>query len=176
LPIRRGNSRPEVNNGRRPADLRSLQIIEQELPNGLFLRLHCALGEPGHLIRGRYQKPVGELWSGGLREKAVDVSFLDRVLRLVRLRLDGPEVAVMCLPDQVYAGVDPPTSRPVVPEPDLLNLSAVDRVVEEIPPTNRFELAAASPLILVQGREENLEVCLAHGLLSMPRVQRPRIR
>ena len=85
-----GGARGEIRNGGGPQDFAPLQIMEKQLPHRLLLPPHGALGKPRDFIGGGDQQPVAELGPRRLREKAIDISLLDRVVRVVCLRLDGP--------------------------------------------------------------------------------------
>ena len=73
---------------------------------------------------------VTELRTGRLRQKTIHIVLRYRVARSIRFRLNGPGGPVHSLGDEVNTGIRSPTTGPLVPEPDFLQLGAIDGSVE----------------------------------------------
>jgi hypothetical protein len=70
-------------------------------------------------------------------------ALTDPVVRIVSLRLDGPETTIAILGNEIDASVRPPSPGPVLPEPDLPQFSAIDGVGREEPLADVLELTTA---------------------------------
>ena len=67
--------------------------------------------------------------------------FGDRMIGVVRLRLDRPQIALPVLGYEVNAGVRSRPAWPIIPKPHLIQHAPVCRIVPEVPPADLLELA-----------------------------------
>src|ERR1019366_10239430 len=95
------------------------------------------------VIGRRDEKSEGELLAAGLTEKGVDVRLCDRVPAVIGLGLHRPNRASGCRRHKVDAGINTPSSGPLLPQPDVGELTRVDRVILKQPLTDSLELFAA---------------------------------
>ena len=110
--------RPHVVRSLGPLDFGTFQIAAEQQARGLLLVLNGAPSRlPDSIGRGD-QETERKLRARGLREKCVGVSLGDRMRRVIRLRLDRPQSTVMRLGDKVDTRIRPPSTGPVLPEPD----------------------------------------------------------
>ncbi len=133
-------------------------------------RSQCRCERAGHACRpapkrrgpdpagGGDQQPEGELGPGRLRQERVHVGLLDRVRRVVRLRLDRPQASLVVLGDEVDPGIGTPPAGPVRPPPHPPQQVPVERVVAEIPRNDPLPLVAPTTGIRIKPPEKSAEV------------------
>lgn len=99
-----------------------LEVGQQKTDNGLFLGVADLSGIAADQIRGGDQQAVGYAFAIGLAEEFIDIVFGDVVVGRVALGLHGPVLAVLVAKYQVNPTVRTPAFRPVIPQPDLVDL------------------------------------------------------
>ena len=91
-------------------------------------------------VRGRHQEAMGKLGTARLRQERVDFAFGDRSIRMIGLLLNRPQFAGAS--DDVDSCIGSPPLRPVLPQPDFVELAPIlGRVLQE-PLTQPFKVAA----------------------------------
>ena len=95
----------------RPGRSKRGEVGTEQRPDGLLLPVQCPSGGRSEMVGRRDQQPIGELSPRRLAQERVEVGLLDRVGRVVVLRLDRPQPAVAILGDEV----DPCVILPPLP-------------------------------------------------------------
>ena len=128
-----------------PDPVRPYELTLHQLGPQQRLRRHLLTGKrPLRVrtqpVRRRNQQPKREPRTRRLRQETVDVRLRHRRRRRVMLCLDRPQLTLPCTGDQIDAGVRTPPIPPLVPQPDLLELCCVDRVVLKKPLAETLKL------------------------------------
>ena len=161
----------------RPNDRFTRELRTQESTNLDGLRVH-RLQRGGTNPVGRcQQQPVREPTPvrqrpARLAQKRINISLRDRVVLVVALRLNRPQLALHRLSHQIDPGVKTPPVGPLIPQPHLTQPRAIPGRVLQEPPANQLKLMAPNTFIGIEALEKLEETC-RHGDLPESKREPP---
>ncbi len=117
------------------------KMPSQDQPHRLLLPVERPAGCDPNGVRRGHEQSIGELRAIRFGQERVDFTLGDRSVRMIRLGLNGPQLARPRASDNVDSRIRPPTIRPILPHPNFVELASVSGSVFQEPPTQPLEVA-----------------------------------
>ena len=125
----------------RPLKFLGQEVATQDKAHRLLLSVQRSTSRGSNVVRGRHQETIGKLGAARLGQERVDFAFWDRSIRMIGLRLNRPQFAGSRASDDVDSRIGAPPLRPVLPQPDFVELSPIPRRVLQEPFAQPFKVA-----------------------------------
>ena len=129
-----------------PINLAVFEVVEVNLVDWRLLVTQRVVSVFTPVVGGDDDQPVTERLFAGSGKEAVDVAFLDAVIRRVELALDGVDlVGSLCLRHQVYAGIpriQALLTCPISIRPYLAVQIPVSRLIAQVGTNQVFKVRA----------------------------------
>ena len=126
----------------RPLNFFRHEMTTQDQSHRLLLAVKRPASRGTNVVRRGHEQSIGELRTVRFGQKRVDLSFGDRSVGMIGLGLNGPQLTCSCASDNVDPCIRPPPLRPVLPQPDLVELPSIPRSVFQKPPAQPLEVTA----------------------------------
>ena len=169
LPPRQPRGRSS--NLNRPLDFFRQEMTTQDQTHRLLLTVKRPTSRGPNVVRRGHQESVGKLRPVGFGQERVDFSLRDRSVRMIRLGLNGPQLPRARSGDDVDSRIGPPPIRPILPQPDLVELTSIPRSVQQEPLAEPLEVAAKCRALGITAdlRFDVLEAAFRHTRLGCGR-------
>lgn len=134
-------SRGCSSNLNRPLNFFRQEMTSQDEAYRLLLAVKRPAGCGSNGVRRGHEQPIGELRTVRFGDKRVNLSLGDRSVWMIRLGLNGPQLTRPRASDDVDSRVRPPTIRPILPQPDFVELTSIPGSVFQEPLAQPLEVA-----------------------------------
>ena len=137
----------------RPVNLTVFQVMQRDPADRYLLILQCLFSKLRPQIGRTDNQALGKRFSPRSREEAVDILFLQAIVRGIELALDGmngPCAPLLCHQiDAVILGREAMFRPPFGPSPNPTEEISIDRLVAQI---RQYQILEVCPLFSFAGR------------------------
>ena len=147
----------------RPPNFFRQELTTQHQPHRLLLSVQHPASRGPNVIRRGHEQSIGELRTIRFGQERVDLTLGDRSVGVIRLGLNGPQLARPRAHNEVDSRIRPPPLRPILPQPNLVELASI--------PGSVFQEPLAQPLEVTTKRSS---ICLTPNLDVSDRSQSRR--
>ncbi len=134
-------SRGGSSNLNRPLNFFRQEMTTQDQAHRLLLAVKRPASRGPNVICRGHEQSIGELRTVRFGQERVDFSLGDRPVGMIRLGLNGPQFSGPRASDDVDPRIRPPPLRPILPQPNLVELTAIPWSVFQEPPAQPLEVA-----------------------------------